>query len=496
MKAFPFFSLTRVTRILAAAGAFAAILLPVMPARADGLPDLGEAARAELSAQMERKIGESIMNDIRLHEPGYIDDPEVSDYLNYLGHRLVAASSDSTGNFHFFAIQDGSINAFAMFGGFIGVNSGTILTAQSESELAGVLAHEVAHVTQNHLVRQISNQKQMTLPSILAMLAGVLAARSNSSAAAAGIMGAQAAVVQSQLAFTREYEREADRVGYQMLQRAGFDVRGMTDFFERLQRAGRLYESNAPVYLRSHPLTIERLSDMQNRAQSSAYRQIVNSMDFEFVRAKLRAMQDLPHEAVAGFARRLEEKKYTSLAATRYGLAVAHMRARNAAAAQKEIEAVQKLRAASAMVSSLAAEIRAALGDSSGAQNIYSEALRRYPRAKGLVYGCARLLHSLRQYDQALRFVSAQLQANSSDSNLHEIQAKIYAAQGKRLLQHRALAEFYALRGLLNLAVEQLLFAQQATDGNFYEQSVVDARLRELRALRVEDEKLRKSGGF
>jgi predicted Zn-dependent protease len=491
MSAFP--SLTAsAARILFVASALAL----AQAARADGLPDLGEAARAELSPQMERKIGESIMNEIRLHESSYIDDPEVGDYLNALGRRIVAAGPQASGHFHFFALQDDSINAFAMFGGFIGVNSGTLLTAQSESEVAGVIAHEIAHVTQNHLVRQIANERQMTLPSILVMLAGVLAARSNSSVAAASIVGAQAGVVQSQLAFTRDYEREADRVGFQMLQDAGFDPRGMAEFFERLQRAGRLYESNAPVYLRSHPLTVERLSDMQNRAQSSAYKQVVNSVDFELVRAKLRARQETPREAIAEFERRLDEKKYTSLAATHYGLAIAQMRAKNPTAAQREIDAAKKLKTASPMIDSLAAEIRDAQGDASGAQSLYRNALQRYPHARGLVYGYARLLLSLRQYDKALQFVNAQLAANLSDFKLHEIQAQIHAAQGKRLLQHRALAEFYALQGLTGLAIEQLQLAQQASDGNFYEQSVVDARLRELRWQRDEDEKLRKSGGF
>ena len=126
------------------------------------LPDLGESSRAELSSQLERRIGESIMNQIRLREPSYVDDPEVNDYLDRLGRRLVEASDNPTGEFHFFAVRDNTVNAFAMFGGFIGVNTGTILTAQSESELAGVIAHEIAHVTQNHLARQIAKEKQNT----------------------------------------------------------------------------------------------------------------------------------------------------------------------------------------------------------------------------------------------------------------------------------------------------------------------------------------------
>ena len=458
------------------------------------LPELGEAARTELSPQVERRIGESIMNEIRQREPSYVDDPEINDYLARIGRRLVEASANPTGDFHFFAIRDNAVNAFAMFGGFIGVNTGTILTAQSESELAGVMAHEIAHVTQNHLVRQMAKEKQNTLPSLIAMAVGILAARSNSSAAMGMIVGAQAGSIQAQLAYTRDFEREADRVGYQTLDKAGFDVRGMGDFFERLQKAGRLYENNAPVYLRSHPLTVERLSDMQNRAQESPYRQVVSNLDFYLVRAKLRAFNGTPREAIADFDTLVKEKKYVSAAAARYGMAVAQMRAKDAAAAQREMDALRPLKVASPLIAGLAAEIRLALGDNAGALAIYREALQRFPQAKSLVYGYADALYAGRHLDQALTFLESQLQLNLADSRLYNIQAKTYAAQGRRLPQHRAQAEAYVLLGQLGAAIEQLQYAQQATDGNFYEQSAVDARLRELRQIQADDAKQKKGG--
>ncbi len=464
-------------------------------ALADELPDLGESARAELSPQIERRIGESIMNEIRQREPSYVDDPEINDYLARLGRRLVEASANPTGDFHFFAIRDNTINAFAMFGGFIGVNTGTILTAQSESELAGVVAHEIAHVTQNHLARQIAREKQNTIPSLIAMAVGILAARSNSDVAAATIASTQAGLVSSQLAYTRDFEREADRMGYQTLDKAGFDVRAMGDFFERLQKAGRVYENNAPVYLRSHPLTVERISDIQNRLQESPYRQIVSSLDFNLVRAKLRAQAGTPREAVKEFETQLREKKYASQAATRYGLVFALMRAKDRAAAQREMDALVALQVSSPMIAGLAAEIKAGAGDFGAAQTIYREALLRFPQAKSLAYGYAESLFTAKQYDQALPFLEAQLQRDNSDFKLHGLLAKTYAAQGKRLLQYKAQAEFYVLQGLLGQAVEQLQFAQQETDGNFFEQSAVDARLRELRKLQLEDAKLKKNGG-
>lgn len=462
---------------------------------AEELPDLGESARADLSPQLERRIGVGIMNDIRLNEPSYLDDAEVSDYLNRLGSRLVAASTNPTGDFLFFALSDKAVNAFAMFGGFIGVNTGTVLTAQSESELAGVLAHEIAHVTQSHLARQIARQKQDSIASMIAMAVGILAARSNANAGGAAIAASQAGAVQAQLAYTRDFEREADRFGYQALEKAGFDVRGMGDFFARLQKAGRLYENNAPVYLRSHPLTLERLSDMENRAQNAPYRQVVDSVDFQLVRAKLRAQQGTVREAVTDFESQLAERKFSSELAARYGLARALLRDRDVAGAQREMDRALRLareqRVASPLLAGLAGEIRSAAGDAAGALAIYREAQQRFPQARALAYAYADTLSADKQHVAALRFLEAQLQRHPADFRLYQLQAQNFAAQGKRLQQHRALAEFHALQGDLGRAVEQLQIAQGAADGNFFELSVVDARLRELRRLQAEEAKSR-----
>jgi predicted Zn-dependent protease len=475
--------------------AAALTITATFPARAAELPDLGESARAEFSPQLERKIGETIMNEIRLHEPSYVDDPEINDYLDRLGRRLVEASGNPSGNFHFFAIRDPTVNAFAMFGGFIGMNTGTLLTAQSESELASVMAHEIGHVTQNHLARQMAKEKQNTIPSLIAMAVGILAARANSSVAMATIASTQAGLVSAQLAYSRDFEREADRAGYQTLEKAGFDVRGMEDFFERMQKAGHLYENNAPVYLRTHPLTVERISDIANRAQQSPYRQVVSSLDFYLVRAKLRAQMGTPREAFNEFSTQLQERKYASQAAARYGLVLALVRTKDPVAAQREFDALVALKTASPMIAGLGAELKAITGDLPGAQAIYREALQRFPQAKSLVYGFAESLYAGRQYDEALRFLELQLQNDSADFRLYGLQAKTYAAVGKRLQQHRAQAEFYLLRGQLGEAVEQLRFAQQDSDGNFYEHSAVDARLRELRKLQAEEAKQKRNNG-
>ena len=154
--------------------------------RADELPELGDIASEELSLATEKKIGQQIMDEIRWREPSYLDDPDVETYLNQLGGRLVAVSSDPGMGFHFFPINELTINAFAMPGGFIGVHTGLILSAQTESELAGVLAHEISHVTQRHIARQVFQSKKLSMASMVAMGLALLAARSNPQAAMAG----------------------------------------------------------------------------------------------------------------------------------------------------------------------------------------------------------------------------------------------------------------------------------------------------------------------
>lgn len=189
-------------------------------ARGDGLPNLGDVSTSDLSPQVERRVGESIMRDIRLREPTFLDDPEVETYLNAVGGRLASNAEEVGGAYRFFAIQDPSINAFAMFGGFIGVNTGLVVAAQTESELAAVLAHEVSHVSQRHLARQMEKQKQATLASVLSIALAIIAVRSNADVIGATIVASEAAGIQSQLAFTRDFEREADRAGFELLERS------------------------------------------------------------------------------------------------------------------------------------------------------------------------------------------------------------------------------------------------------------------------------------
>ena len=318
--------------------------LAASPVLADGLPDLGESSQLDLSPQMEKRIGESAMRDIRLRDNAYLEDPEVSGYLNRLGQRLTAQSDVVRQDFEFFALKDATLNAFAMPGGYIGVHTGLILAAQSESELASVLAHEISHVTQHHLARMVGQQSQMQMATLLSMAVAILAARSNPDAAMGAAVAGQAAGLQSQLNYSRDFEREADRMGLQLLEKAGFDIRGMAAFFERMLKYGRLYDNGAPGYLRTHPLTTERIADMENRIQQRPYRQVVDSLDFLLVRAKLRAQEGAAEDAVADFGFQLKEHKFASESAVRYGLAQAYLRAGKLPAAAAQMAELRRLK--------------------------------------------------------------------------------------------------------------------------------------------------------
>ncbi len=352
------------------------ILLEVTTLRAQSLPELGDTSALTISPADERRLGESIMREIR-RDPAYLDDPEITDYVNNLGNRLAKHSDSVRQEFDFFVVRDPQINAFALPGGFIGVHTGLILAGQSESEIAGVLAHEVAHVTQRHIARMLTQQSRGQVISIAALAVAILAARSNSQVGEAAIALGQAGVTQSQLNFSRENEREADRIGLQMLDAAGFDPRGMPVFFERLQRATRVYEGGAPSYLRSHPLTFERIGDIQNRLEQKPYRQVADSLDFHLIRAKLRAENELPADAIAFFESSLKERKFLSEPATRYGLVASLIRARQYDRARQEIEKLRKTE--SPIISALACRLDESLGDSAKSLPCYRDAHQSYP---------------------------------------------------------------------------------------------------------------------
>jgi predicted Zn-dependent protease len=472
--------------------AFLLVVLVILAPRAMGqtLPDLGSSGDVTLSPQLERRIGESIMREIRFREPGYVDDPEITDYLATLGARLTQAAVGVRYDFEFFAIRDHTINAFALPGGFIGVHTGLITAAEAESELASVLGHEIGHVTQRHIARMLGQQQQMQIPVLAAIAAAILLGRSRPDLASGAAAAASGAAVQTQLSFSRDYEREADRIGFQSLEAAGFDVYAMATFFEKMQRGMRLSDDGSlPGYLRTHPITTERIADAQNRAARLPYKQHPDSPEFQLVRAKLRAEQGDARDAVQYFQSAVRERRYASESAARYGLAVAYLRAKRTKDAEAELAHVRTAGGGGPMIETLAARVKQAQGDRAGAARLLGESHARYPNSRPLLYAHADALHEAGENEQAMKLIADSIRLYPRDAYLYSLQAKTFASLGKRTAQHHAQAEVYALQGSLPAAIEQLQLARSAGDGDFYQLSVIDARLKELRAQHAQEMK-------
>jgi predicted Zn-dependent protease len=475
-----------------------ALAPPASLAQIENLPRLGDAASDTLSPAAERRLGDSIMRQVR-RDPSYVDDAELVDYLNRFAAPLAAAPAAGGLQFDFFPIADGTINAFALPGGWIGVHTGLIAAAETESELATVLAHEIGHVTQRHIARMLLEQKQASLLSMAAMVVALLAARSNPQAAMGGALLGDQVARQNMMSFSRDAEREADRVGFEMMRQAGFEPQGMVSFFGRMQLASRFYETNAPAYMRTHPLTGERMSDMQLRIRETRYRQRADSVEFLLLRARLRATGDESTDGRRN-ARAIAEKQVADSPgagpAPWFGLASIAAVQRDWKRAEAALAQAQALHGAPhPYFERMAAGIRLASGDAPGAVARARQAMQRFPDSRALARVQAEALIAAGRPDEAVRLLKDQLVTWRSDAQLWRLLADAYARQGKRADSHRATAEQYLLLGSPLSAVDQLRVAQKAGDTDFYTASVIDARLRELEPeARRELEESRRNG--
>jgi len=310
--------------ILAAAGL---AITAGLPAAEINLPDIGSPADAVLSKNEENQLGRAIMRQIRASGE-LVEDPQVTEYINEIGHRIAAqANIDGNHEFSFFVVDNNVINAFALPGGFIGIHTGLLEATRNEDELAGVLAHEVAHVTQRHIARRIHANQRQSILSTAIMLGAILAgaAGGGGDVMQGAIAVAQGTAAQQQINFTRSNEYEADRVGISALAAAGFDPQGMGSFFEVMSRGTTPIEQRLPEFLRTHPVSSARIAEARGRARSYQPVHTTDSVNYGVARARLLvASQDTPEDAVAYFER--EPYQYQS-DEERYGRAVAYLRA-------------------------------------------------------------------------------------------------------------------------------------------------------------------------
>jgi predicted Zn-dependent protease len=468
-------------------GALLAASLVLVPSlRADNttpLPDIGGSADALITPAEEQRLGRAFMRSVRRSLP-VMDDPLLTEYIESLGQRLLTNADRGGRQFHFFLIDESVVNAFAGPAGHIGVYSGLILATESESELAAVVAHEISHVTQNHLLRAYENASQMSGPmTALVIAAIILGGAVSSDLGMAAAAGAQAAAVQQQINFTRGNEQEADRVGIAVLAESGFDPHAMPAFFERLSKASRLYENNAPEFLRTHPVTSNRVADAMGRAGSYPYKQQPDDLDYDLLHASLRQRTfETSREAVDHFKTTLEQGRYRREAAQRYGYALSLLRDKQPAGALEL--ARQLLKQDPTRTAYLLLEARALADQDKKAAAVedLSVALDLFPGNYPLSHYYAELTLELGQPAKAARALDLALERRPEEPQLHQLRSQAASAAGDSAAAHLHMAEVHVLNGRLESAEQLLEVALRNEKFDYYDSEKLLAQLRQIKA--------------
>jgi predicted Zn-dependent protease len=490
------------------------------------LPTLGDPASQVLSLQQEADIGLSIWQSL-WRDDELLEDPWLMAYVDQIGQKLASvAAIANTGadkqaiktqrianvvddaSLRFFWIAQPAINAFALPGGYIGVHTGLLANTQTESEFASVLSHEIAHVTQRHIARMLARQQQFTPLAIASVLLAIIVASKNPSAAA-GIATAGSGInAQGYLNFSRDAEREADRLGLQLLQDSGFSAQGMPDFFGRLISATRLYENNAPAYLRTHPLTSERMADMLGRVQQLRYRQHVSSITF--LLAKQRAMlqgktnAQLNDEGLKAsqFIQPSQSSSRTSTdwrerLTAYYRLALIAERREQWSEAEQYFNRAQQTLQSSADKQTPA--IRHVWLDANAALMVVKqnnpartpEALatlrqlaQQNPDQAVLTWVLVEALHEQGQFMQVVQLLTQNPSVAQFSLRYYQRLASSYFGLGQIAQQHWMLVNYYETLGLPSLALEQIRLSRQSVQGNdqFALLSQLDSKESELKA--------------
>ena len=485
--------------------------LGLQPARTqtNALPSLGNSEGISLSA--ERKLGDRIAREL-YRDPDYLEDPVLDEYIQRLWAPLIKAaaargelSPDLQERFAWRILlgRDRTVNAFALPGGYLGVHLGLIAVVGSNDELASVLAHELSHVTQRHIARSMDEQGKMTPLVIGSMILGALAISKNPQAAQGLIVGGQAAAIQSQLSYSRDMEREADRVGFGVLTDAGYDAQGFVGMFAKLQQAAGVNDNGAFPYLRSHPLTTERIADMQARLQlGSSTSRAPADLAQAMLAARARVMSQNSVEALRAWT---QDSKATSAQASAaqkagalYAATLAHLQLRDTAAAERTwqtlsqfvLQAGPQATEARRLVTLLQAEVATKQERFGAALQVFQTLGGKTPQRPELLATAQALLrlpaHPMRA--DITRQLREQVTQAPHDGQAWNTLASMLALQGQTLASLRAEGEAQMARMDWSGAVDRFRAAQdwaknnRLQPGDHIEASIVDTRLRQVQS--------------
>ena len=458
--------------------ALASLLPPAAIPQPINLPDIGVGGGALVTPSEQRRTGEAIMRNFR--RAGVIlEDPLVTDYLNHLGYRLVSASDSGKGHFVFFIYNEQELNAFALPGGYIGINSGLVLATDSEGELASVVAHEIAHVTQNHYARAYQFAEHNSVPILAALIAAIILGSQGSDLGSAALASLAANSAQDRINFTRENEKEADSIGIQLLAKSGFDPNKMADFFAKIERQSRLYGPTLPEFLSTHPVTESRLASARNRAsQFKLTGKEHSSQNYYLMRARLKVLShEHPKALISQLKKEIKDKRYQNLSAVKYALALALMKTKQFKAARREIRSLIKHDPARIAYIFAHARLENLAGQHKTAASILQRALTHYPGNGPLGTLYAQTLLSAGKAADARSILLARIETRPGNPKLYQLLADCESKLGNSAGTHSAMGQYYYHLGLTQEAIEQLKLALKSKDLDFYNTARIEARL-------------------
>lgn len=442
------------------------------------LPDIGAAGSSVLSPREERQLGREFMRSVR-KSLKLVDDPIILDYLQGLSSRLISQISDGNQEITTFLVDDPTINAFAGPGGYIGIHTGLILAARNEGELASVLAHEIAHVTQRHLVRSFEASNRMSLPTMGAIIAAIVLGANNPEVGNAVLASTMAGSAQQQLTYSRAHEQEADRIGLNLMVNAGFDPHAMVSFFDVLQNQHKLAESSAPEFLRTHPLTISRIADIKNRAAQFPVRSQPDNTAFQLIQVRTaiyaqkgRGTSSIDDSRKFAHLNQTARQYYHALAAAKIGQ---YQQARKIMGILMQSANHRVLNYTSAV------QIELADNQLQQAQKILTRALYLFPGNLLLVELQAKTHLRLQQPKQAFDLLKAALRKYPEYHRLYPLYAKSAKAAGEDAEAYRSLAELHYAQGDTRQAVDYLTQALKTPNLNQFDRLSIEARLEALK---------------
>lgn len=444
------------------------------------IPDIGDTAATALTLNDEKIMGAAVVRNIR-RAGKLVDDPLLTEYINNLGNKLVSVSDNQHYQFKFFIVDEKTINAFALPGGFIGIHYGLILASRNESELASVLAHEIAHVTQRHHARAYDLGESYETPVLAALIAAIILGANGNELGQAALASIAGGTAQLAINFTRRNEKEADRLGIKMLNKAGYDAHSMATFFEQMYKESRLYGSQGPEFLRTHPVSQNRMAEAKLRANQMTLQQPPSSLPYFITKQRINILNQPDAQILLeNYNVQLKNKTYINKDAALYGYAISLLKNNKLDKAKKTIKQLRKRSPSRIAYIITEAQLADKSNNHKQARRLYKRALEDYPNNEALMLNYVQSLIEHQEFVQAKTLLYTFLRNATLQPVLYKHLSRIEAELGNQAATHEALAQYYYSIGQTHEALSQINLALKTPKLDFYSESRLSARKNEL----------------